>query len=62
MLTMRTKTKTEQITQELSYSIVAPALADVPLDGVANASMQAVLGITNKIMAGHLLCIVSLSP
>ena len=48
MLTMRTKTKKEQVTQELSYSIVAPTLAGVPIDCVAKASMHAILGITKK--------------
>ena len=49
MLTMRTKTKKGQVTQELSYSIVAPALADVPLDCVSKASMHAILGVTKNL-------------
>ena len=49
MLTMRTKAKKEQVTQEMSYSIVAAALADIPLDAVAPATMHVILGLTKKI-------------
>ena len=48
-LTQRTKAKKEKVTQELSYSIVGQALADVPLDVVAFATMHVILGFTKKI-------------
>ena len=45
---MRTKSKKEQVTQEMSYSIVGEALADVPLDVVTLATMHVILGLTKK--------------
>ena len=49
MLTIRTKTKREQVTQDVSYSIVASALANIPLDAVAPAHMHVILGLTKKV-------------
>ena len=37
------------MTQELSYSVVGDALADIPIDVVAFASMHVILGWTKKI-------------
>ena len=48
-LTFRTKAKKEQVTQELSYSVVGQALADIPIDVVTLATMHVILGFTKKI-------------
>ena len=43
------KAKREQVTQDVSYSIVASALADIPLDTVAPATMHVILGLAKHI-------------
>jgi len=48
-LTFRTKAKKAQVTQELSYSVVGQALADIPIDVVTLATMHVILGFTKKI-------------
>ena len=46
----QTQAKKEQVTQDLSHSIVAEALADIPLDVITPASMHVILGLTKKIV------------
>ena len=48
-LTLRTKAKKEQVTQDVSYSIVGAVLADVPIDVVTMATMHVILGYTKKL-------------
>ena len=45
----KTKAKREHVTKELSYSIVALPLADIPPDCIASATMHVILGVTKKI-------------
>ena len=40
----------EQVTQDLSYSIVAEPLADVPPDVITRATMHVILGLMKKIL------------
>ena len=53
-LLSRTKTKKEQVTQELSYSIVGAPLADVPPDVITRATMHVILGLTKNIFESSL--------
>ena len=46
----QTPLKIEQVTKDLSYSVVAEALADTPLDCITPASMHVILGLTKKIV------------
>ena len=48
-LMARTKAKKAQVTQELSYSVVGEALADIPIDVVTFATMHVILGMTKQI-------------
>ena len=43
------KAKKEQVTKQMSHSIVGLPLADIPLDCIALASMHIILGFTKKI-------------
>ena len=47
-LLSRTKAKKEQVTRDLSYSIVDEPLADVPPDVITRATMHVILGLTKK--------------
>ena len=49
MLTIRTKAKREKVTQDVSHSIVASTLSNIPLDAVVPATMHVILGLTKKI-------------
>ena len=46
----QTKAKREEITKEMTYSVVGEALADIPLDCFTPASMHVILGFTKKIV------------
>ena len=46
---LKTKAKKEQVTRELSFSVVGFPLADVPVDVIAPATMHIILGLTKKI-------------
>ena len=46
---LKTKAKKEQVTKDLSYSVVGLPLADVPFDVIAPATMHVILGLTKKI-------------
>ena len=46
----QTPSKKEQVTKDLSYSVVVKALANTPLDCITPASMHVILGLTKKIV------------
>ena len=46
----QTPSKTEQVTKDLSYSVVAKALADILLDCIIPADMHVILGLMKKIV------------
>ena len=46
----QTKAKREEVTKEMTYSVVGQALADIPLDCFTPASMHVILGFTKKIV------------
>lgn len=46
----RTKTKREDVTQNMTYSITAKALMDIPLDVISPSSMHVILGWTKKLV------------
>ena len=46
---LRTKSRRERVTQELTYSIVGAPLANIPLDVITPATMHVILGFTKKI-------------
>ena len=46
---LNTKAKKEQLTRELSFSVVGLSSADVPSDAIAPATMHVILGLTKSI-------------
>ena len=48
-LTLKTKAKKEQVTQNLSYNMVGVPLMDIPLDVISPASMHVILGLTKNV-------------
>ena len=46
----QTPLKKEQVTKDLSYSVVAKALADILVDCITPASIHVILGLTKKIV------------
>ena len=47
---MQTKEQREKVTKEITHSIAARALADIPLDCITPATMHVILGFTKKIV------------